>query len=67
LSAATVTTLLVLPAIFAIALRNHTIQSPSIHPDDPASEHHEPSPAAESFAQPPGDAPAASKAERETP
>jgi hypothetical protein len=27
----------VLPAIFAIVLGNSTAQSPSIHPDDPAS------------------------------
>lgn len=45
LTAATFATLLVLPAIFAVALGNSKAGSPSIHPDDPASEHYEIAPA----------------------
>jgi multidrug efflux pump subunit AcrB len=42
LLAATFATLLVLPAIFAIALGYSKAGSPSIHPHDPASEYYEP-------------------------
>jgi multidrug efflux pump subunit AcrB len=44
LVAATLTTLLVLPSVFAIALGKSDIRSPSIHPDDLGGEHLGPAP-----------------------
>jgi hypothetical protein len=44
LLAATVTTLLVLPAIFALIQARASMQSPSLDPDDPQSAHFESNP-----------------------
>jgi multidrug efflux pump subunit AcrB len=45
----TVATLLILPAIFALVIGRSKAASPSIHPDDPDSEHYDPPAAAESM------------------
>jgi Cu/Ag efflux pump CusA len=46
LVAATPTTLLAVPSIYAILERNAPVWSPSIDPDDPASRYHEARPVA---------------------
>ncbi len=38
----TFATLLILPAIFAVVMGSSKYQSPSLHPDDPESQHHHP-------------------------
>jgi hypothetical protein len=38
----TVATLLVLPAIFSLAIGRRTARSPSVYPDDPESPHYDP-------------------------
>jgi multidrug efflux pump subunit AcrB len=40
----TFTTLLILPAIFAVVMGKSAYRSPSLHPDDPESQHHDPAP-----------------------
>jgi multidrug efflux pump subunit AcrB len=37
-------TLLVVPALFALIIGKRVAQSPSVHPDDPASKHYDPVP-----------------------
>lgn len=44
LLAATLSSLLILPAVYAILERRGATQSPSLDPDDPMSEHYDPSP-----------------------
>jgi Cu/Ag efflux pump CusA len=41
LIASTITTLLVIPSVFAIVERKAAVHSPSIDPDDPASPHYD--------------------------
>jgi multidrug efflux pump subunit AcrB len=48
-------TLLVVPALFAIVIGKRVAQSPSVHPDDPASKHYDPAPTDDPHALPGGE------------
>jgi multidrug efflux pump subunit AcrB len=49
LAVATFATLFVLPAVFSIVLGKGRTQSSSVHPDDPASQYHDPLPSGETL------------------